>query len=130
LVSAVGTGSPYVGDILDRGFEQAQAVVVLFTPDDEARLREQYRNTNEKQSEADLKPQPRPNVLFEAGMAFGKNSVRTILVEFGQLRGMSDIAGRHTIRMDNSAERRHELAQRLEDAGCPINRKRTQWLRE
>ena len=38
-VAATGKSSPYIGEILDGAFNVAQAVVVLFTPDDEARLR-------------------------------------------------------------------------------------------
>ena len=127
LVTATGQGSPYIGDILDAAFSRAHAVVVLMTPDDEVRLREQFRSDNEPE-EAELKGQARPNVLFEAGMAFGRYAHRTILVEIGQLRPFSDVVGRHTIRFDNSSERRNELAQRLKNAGCPVNTERIDWL--
>ena len=36
-VSATGKASPYIGEILDAAFSRAHAVLVLFTPDDEAR---------------------------------------------------------------------------------------------
>ena len=112
LVAQTRQGSPYIGSILDSAFSRAHALVVLMTPDDEARLSEPFRNVNEPDEEK-LKGQARPNVLFEAGMAFGRNEARTILVEIGELRAFSDVAGRHTVRFDGSAERRHELAQRL-----------------
>ncbi len=34
LVRATGSGSPYIGQVLDRAFQDAQAVVALFTPDE------------------------------------------------------------------------------------------------
>ena len=39
LLAATGEASPYIGDVLAAGFPMAQAVVVLLTPDDEARVR-------------------------------------------------------------------------------------------
>ena len=126
-VKETGQASPYIGQVLDTAFATAQAVVVLLTPDDEARLREALRATDDLPHEARLTGQARPNVLFEAGMAMERDQRRTVLVEIGALRPFSDIAGRHTIRLNNTTERRQELAQRLEAAGCPVNRDGTDW---
>ena len=101
--------------------------MVLFTPDDEARLREQFKTDTEPPHEVELTGQARPNVLFEAGMAMGRSEDRTILVELGDLRPFSDIAGRHSIKFEDTTERRQELAQRLELAGCPVNLDATGW---
>lgn len=120
--------SPYIGEILDSAFSHARAVVVLFTPDDEARLRNGLQNVNDAPNETELTGQARPNVLFEAGMAMGRDQDRTVLVELGNLRPFSDIGGRHTIRLDNSPQRRQDLAQRLEAAGCTVNREGTDWF--
>lgn len=100
--------------------KQAQAVVVLITPDEVAYLRSEY---SIDPNESDINPaaQARPNVLFEAGMAMGRNSDRTILVEHGTVRPFSDVAGRHVIRLDNSPSSRKELAQRLQTARCPVD---------
>lgn len=88
-----GEPSPYVGTILDTAFREAAAIVVLLTPDDEARLRKRYRKANEPKYETSLTGQARPNVLFEAGMAFGHNPGRTVLVQMGtDLRPFSDVA--------------------------------------
>jgi predicted nucleotide-binding protein len=127
IVKETGKASPYIGEVLEKGFSIAQAVVVLMTPDDEARLREPYRGPNEPPHETDLTPQPRPNVLLEAGMTLGLFPERTVIVEIGQLRPVSDIGGRHVIRMNDKPERRQDLAQRLETAGCAVNRSGTDW---
>ncbi|MBL8223562.1 MAG: nucleotide-binding protein, partial [Bryobacterales bacterium] len=72
--------------------------------------------------------QPRPNVILEAGMALATDEARTILVSTGALRGMSDLDGRHVVRLNNSAERRNDLAQRLKIAGCDPDTNGTDWL--
>ena len=121
-VRATGKASPYIGEILDSAFSRAHAVLVLFTPDDEVRLKERFWADNEPVHETKLYGQARPNVLFEVGMAMGRNQDRTILVQLGQLRPFSDIDGRHAIRIGGSApEWRKELALRLQSAGCPVN---------
>jgi predicted nucleotide-binding protein len=126
-VKLTGKGSPYIGEILDTAFSRAQAVVVLFTPDDEARLRDALCGAHEPAYETHLTPQARPNVLFEAGMAMARDPDRTILVQIGDLRPFSDIAGRHAIRMDNSSPKRQDLAVRLQSAGCIVNLSGTDW---
>ena len=126
-VRATGKTSPYIGEILDAAFSLAHAVVILLTPDDEARLRESFWAENEPPHETQLTGQARPNVLFEAGMAMGRSQDRTVLVELGDLRPFSDVAGRHAIRLANNSQRRQELAQRLEAAGCPVNLQGTDW---
>ena len=126
-LSATGKASPYIGEVLDQAFSIAQAVVVLLTPDDEAWLREPFRQPGDPPHETQLTAQARPNVLFEAGMAMGRSPERTILVEVGNLRPFSDIAGRHVVRLDDSTQRRQELALRLQTAGCPVNLSGTAW---
>ena len=126
-VHATGKSAPYVGEILEAVFSRAHAVVVLFTPDDEARLRKSLQTDREPPHETELTGQARPNVLFEAGMAMGRSEDRTVLVELGSLRPFSDVAGRHVIKLDNSTQRRQELAQRLRVAGCPVNLEGTHW---
>ncbi|HZA55702.1 MAG TPA: TIR domain-containing protein [Candidatus Udaeobacter sp.] len=43
--------SPYVGTILEKAFEQAAAIVVLLTPDDEARLKRKFQKPKEPDHE-------------------------------------------------------------------------------
>jgi hypothetical protein len=129
-VNMTGQGSPYVGTILDVAFAHAQAIMVVMTPDDEAKLRDEFISDDDPEYEKSLTPQARPNVLFEAGLAFGRKSDRTILVEVGRLRPFSDIGGRHVVRLDNSQEKRQDLANRLKTAGCQVDISGTDWLTE
>jgi predicted nucleotide-binding protein len=129
-VRATGKASPYIGEVLDAAFSRAQAVVVLMTPDDKAYLRSALRKEDDPSFESKLTYQARPNVLFEAGMAMGRCAERTVLVQIGEMRPFSDIGGRHIMKLDNSTERRQELGQRLESAGCPVDLTGTQWHRE
>jgi predicted nucleotide-binding protein len=126
-VQMTGKASPYVGEVLDAAFGAACAVVALFTPDDEGKLRADFINPNDPIHERNLTHQARQNVLFEAGMAMGRFPDRTIIVELGNLRPFSDIVGRHTIRLNNTTELRQDLAQRLKSAGCAVNLTGTDW---
>ncbi|MEI2649195.1 MAG: nucleotide-binding protein [Dermatophilaceae bacterium] len=124
-IHATGQGSPYIGEVLDAAFEGAQAVVVLQTPDDVSYLHESLTFPGDPECKPQM--QPRPNVLFEAGMAFGRNPDRTILVELGQVKAFSDIHGRHVLRLDNSVKKRQDLANRLRTAGCDVNVTGSDW---
>jgi predicted nucleotide-binding protein len=66
-IEETGEGSPHNLDAVTAAMALAQAVVVLFTPDDEARLMPQFSDGDP--GEGELRGQPRPNVLIEAGMA-------------------------------------------------------------
>ncbi len=71
-IASTGGGAPFIGEILDRAFEEAHAVIVLLTGDDMAYLRSEFANADDAPTEMTPTPQARPNVLFEAGMAFGR----------------------------------------------------------
>jgi predicted nucleotide-binding protein len=130
LVTATGSAAPYIGDAVSVAFQLAQAVVVLLTPDDEARLLPTLHGDEEPAHETNFTGQARPNVLFEAGMALASHPDRTILVEIGRLRPFSDVAGRHTVRLTGSAATLHALATRLQTAGCPVDVTGSGWLDE
>jgi hypothetical protein len=127
LVDATDQASPYVSDVLRRGFQLAQTVVVLFTPDDEARLSRELQAPHDPEFERELCRQPRPNVLYEAGLADALFPGRAIFVEVGRLRHISDLSGRHFVRMDGSVEAREDLARRLRKAGCKVRQDDTAW---
>jgi predicted nucleotide-binding protein len=123
-------GAPYVGDILDAAFEEAVAVVVLLTPDDEAKLKNDFLKQNDPIHERVYTGQARANVLFEAGMAFGKNPNSTVLVQVGQVRPFSDVGGRHVVHLSNAASTRQELVTKLANAGCNVDTTGQDWLTE
>lgn len=125
--SMTSSGSPYVGEILENAFNQVQAFVVLLSGDDEARLREPFQNEADEDYEKELTPQARPNVLFEAGLAFGTQPRRVVLVELGKLRPFSDTYGRYIVRIDNNINSRQQLAILLRNAGCEVNLDATDW---
>jgi predicted nucleotide-binding protein len=129
-VASTKKGSPYVGQVLDKAFRDASAVVVLLTPDDQARLKKSLAKKSDPTWETTLTDQARPNVLFEAGMAFGRHEDNTILVQVGSVREFSDIGGRHVIRLHDGAEARQQLADRLTTAGCAVDTSGTDWLGE
>ncbi len=128
-VRHTGSGAPHLGEILRQALAGVQAVVVLLSGDDEARLRQHLRAPDDSEYERELRPQPRANVLFESGMAFATHGERTILVQLGEIRPFSDIAGRHVIRFDGSPEDRRVLASRLATVGCAVDLSGEDWLR-
>lgn len=124
-----GKTSPYIGEILDSAFSNARAVVVLLTPDDEVRLMPALCCSDEDPNEKEYNLQARPNVLFEAGMAFGRNPNRTLLIEVGRVKAFSDIAGRHVVKLTNDPEKRKDVAERLRTAGCAVSTIGNDWLK-
>jgi len=127
-VAMTRKGTPYVGEVLDVALRSAQAIVVVMTPDDEAKLRKPYQKDDDPEYEKAPTPQPRPNVLFEAGFAMGHAPDRTVLIQIGNVRPFSDIQGRHVVRLDNTREKREDIAQRLRSVGCPVDLKGDDWL--
>lgn len=124
-----GKATPHISEVLDAAFRHAQAVVVLLTADDEGRLRPEFVKPGDEPSDTNLTPQPRLNVIFEAGMASISHPDQTVFVRFGYVRPFSDVAGLHYVSMGDGAEERRELALRLRDAGCPIDITDVHWLR-
>lgn len=122
-----GEAAPYVGTILDVAFRRVQAVVVMLTPDEAARLRPELADgPNDRDAVEGY--QARPNVLFEAGMAMGLHPERTIIVTIGETRVFSDIGGRTTIRLTSGPDGRNALANRLKTAGCAVDTSGADWL--
>jgi len=125
-VRRTGRGAPYTGQIVDALFQDAQAIVVLLSPDEQVELRSDLREPNDNDNEG---WQPRPNVFIEAGMALARDEAHTILVQIGAVRTASDLLGRHLVHFDGSSAHRHALIERLRTAGCTLSTSGTDWLR-
>lgn len=120
--------APYVGEVLEAAFANARAVVVLLTPDDLAQLRPDLLTSTDKPYERTPTGQARPNVLFEAGMAFATHPGQTVMVQLGNVREFSDVAGRHVVHMSSEYAKRQELATKLKNAGCDVDTTGTDWV--
>jgi len=127
-LTMTGKGSPYVGQVLDSVFGKAKVIVVLFTPDDEAKLKAEFIKANDPAFERKLTGQPRPNVLFEAGMSFGRQPDTTVLVQVGKVRDFSDVAGRHVVHLTNSTSSRLQLIAKLKATGLSVDTVGEDWV--
>jgi len=109
----------FVGDVLDHAFAVAQAVIVILTGDDIARIRPGYALPAERRVRA--QPQPRPNVLIEIGMALMSHQSQVILVEFPPLREASDLQGMLRVSFSgNEKEFRRQFKAQLQQKGCAV----------
>lgn len=124
-----GRPNPYTWEVVDRALTDAGAIVAFLTPDDEARLIESLWQTDDSTMEKELHGQPRQNVLFEAGVAFGRAPERTILIRVGDHRPMIDLAGHHILQLQDSPESRQAVADALRTAGCPVDVSNPDWYR-
>src|SRR5918912_2736765 len=100
LVKLTEEPTPYTGEAVAAAFDHAQAVVVLITPDEVGVLHPALQGEREREDDRQPTGQPRLNVILEAGMAFQADPTRTVLVEIGHTREISDLAGRNTVRLD------------------------------
>ncbi|MER5194102.1 nucleotide-binding protein [Streptomyces sp. NPDC002755] len=120
-VHAGGASSPFLDQVVAQMPGLAQAALVLLTPDDLVMLHPDLRSTHEPEHEMELSPQPRPNVLIELGMLLMAYPERTVIVQVGAGKPISDLAGRNVIRFDGSAPALGKIAERLKAAGCAVD---------
>jgi len=119
LIQFTGNASPYIGQVLEEAFQHVQAVVALFTPDE---------RVHPVGHSGPWRLQARPNVLIEAGMALVTHPTRTIIVVLGHQELPTDLAGRHYIQLNRTAGALNDIANRLEAAGCEIDKSGKDWL--
>lgn len=129
LVARTGSATPGLSDVVAQGLApgSARAVVVLLTPDDIVTLHPSLHGEDEDDFELSPRMQPRPNVLIELGMALSAYRNRTIIVTFGSLKPIADLAGLNVIRFDNSGESLGKIVTRLRSAGCQVDDAGSDW---
>ena len=129
LVHSTGSSAPFLLDVISAGMspQRAQAVVAILTPEDKVALHSDLYEANECYVESSRGMQPRPNVLIELGMALAIFRNRTLLVEFGGLRRISDLEGLNVIKFDNPDIAIAKIAERLKVAGCALKDSGYDW---
>lgn len=120
--------NPNVQDIIETAMSRVQAVVVLFSPDEIAYLKEHLWGADDKHGDGKPGGQARPNVLFEAGLALGAHPEKTVIVQVGKVRPFSDIAGKHLVKLTDDTGKRNDLANRLAKIGCVVNKVGNDWM--
>lgn len=123
-------GTPTVAEIVERGMDQAQGVIALITADEYAAVRPDFRYAHD-QSDDIQRWQARPNVIFEAGIAFGRDRKRVIFVLLGPPKLFTDVAGIHVLRPNNdpSGDRAVLRTTLWQGMGCDIEVHSTDWMR-
>jgi hypothetical protein len=127
-VNWTGETSPFIGTVIDTAFLYAQAIMILFTSEDTARLREPFWDHYDTRDETEFRQQPGMDQIFEAGYAFGQAPRRTILVQIGNVKLFSDIEGRHISNFTGTPSERHILKNQLKTAGCEVDDTGSSWL--
>jgi predicted nucleotide-binding protein len=128
LVQATGRAAPAMADVVAGAPHLAQATLVLLSPDDIVELHSDLALAGDARHERDRGAQARPNVLFELGMALMAYPDKTVIVEIGDMRPLSDLAGLNVIRFDGSATAIRKVLGRLELAGCAVDYTAQDWL--
>jgi hypothetical protein len=119
--------SPFVADIVLRGIKDAHAVIALFTPDEHAALYDPASGSPLEPNSGGSRWQARPNVIFEAGIAYGRGTTEPILVVLGaDVSLFSDVGGRHFVHLGRPDGKRN-LFKRLDAILGPIKPRITDW---
>jgi hypothetical protein len=120
--------SPFVRDIVIEGIKRADAVVALFTPDEQAALYDPETGDSRAAREGGSRWQARPNVIFEAGIAFGGLADREPIVAVlgDDVRLFSDLGGVHFVQLSGPRGKAN-LKARLESLLGPLTPTLTDW---
>lgn len=115
------------------GIKKSAVSIVLLTGDDEGRCRKPYHIPADRKNLSEIKftPQPRMNVVFEAGYSFAcRNDKNVVLVSVNNIRLFSDIDGinriivqtngRGEILKSSESAMKKALLENLENCGCVL----------
>jgi predicted nucleotide-binding protein len=127
LIRATGTTSPTLRDVVVMAPSVARATLVLLSPDDIVALHPDLHEPGEQPHETERRGQARPNVLVELGLALATSEDRTIVVEVGANRPITDLGGINTIRFNGTATAIGKIVERLKSAGCAVNDTGADW---
>jgi predicted nucleotide-binding protein len=126
-LAADAGGTAFIGDIVRAGMRRARGIIALFTPDEFSALQPNLRKVHDT-SDDTQRWQSRPNVIFEAGMAYGMAPERTILVTLGtEVTLFSDLYGVHFIRLGNDVQSRSRLRRKLLGVRCAVDQLSDAW---
>lgn len=118
VLKSTGQPSAYIHDAIKKSINDAGAVVIIMAPEERAQLVEKFWSEAGDDREYF---QPRPNVIFEAGLALGIKEEKTIILQFGDIRIFSDIFGKHIVKYKGKSrelEFKNDLFHKLQMAGC------------
>ena len=124
-------GTARIADVVDRGMDEAHAVIALFTPDEHCELAERLRRPGHDGPSDAKRWQARPNVLFEAGVAYGKDRSRVLFVVLGSASLFTDASDMLHFRLTNDESERAKLRRTLggTTVGCVIDETSDAWKR-
>lgn len=118
VIKSTGQASPYLNQAIITSIEEAGAVVIIMAPEEQAKL---VKELQSEEGDDKTYKQPRPNVIFEAGLALGMKESKTIILQFGESRVFSDILGKHITKYQGKEKENDfkvNFLQKLEIAGC------------
>ena len=117
-VELTGKGAPETLEVVKKGIDSSDGVVILYTGDEQAQLVTELAKPNEKVEKV---LQPRQNVVFEAGYAMAVLPNKTIIVKIGKVDISSDLKGLNYIELDDSKESRRNFMNRLKTIGLAVD---------
>lgn len=117
-IQLTGETQPHSYDVVRAGMTHAAAVIVIFSPDDLARVKDDFSQPDDPDRVP--KGQARQNVILEAGMAFAMAPERTIFVRSAAVREISDVAGFNWVKLNGEWDSRNDLKSRLETARAAV----------
>lgn len=120
LIRAELGGSPTIMEVIQKGMTEARAIIALMTPDEVSFLRPGLQSDHDSAPDKQ-RWQARPNVIFEAGMAFalaGKD--RTLILVAGVAELFSDVGGINYKRLPHDSTEREILKNVLRSMKCNV----------